>query len=59
MSRVGTVDMIKKLNFFLAAKLADNIEIDSVLNPGLKTDIGFNNIFFGKPVNSRLNFKNR
>ena len=43
--RVGTVDMIKKLNFFLAAELAENIQIDSVLSPGLKTDIGFNEIF--------------
>ena len=45
MVRVGTVDMIKKLNFFLAAELAENIQIDSVLSPGLKTDIGFNEIY--------------
>ena len=32
MPRVGTVDMIKKLNFFLAAELAENIQIDSVLS---------------------------
>ena len=38
--RVGTVDMIKKLIFFLTAELAENIQIDSVLSLGLKTDIG-------------------
>ena len=44
-SRVGTVDMIKKVSFFLAFELAENLQIDSVLSVDFKSDIGLTVIF--------------